>query len=145
MLSIVRTESRRFVGNQLRVKPIIQSVNSATSRQFSLLSQTHTQVNQCKWKQSQLRQIPFVYLRYRFYSTDGPDENRPTGGRSLPKLVNDKIVVSPPLFSWFKHTFKILKIRNSLDAEFSIDDFIEGSKTAVEVLSNIISIFLIEN
>lgn len=133
----VQNVSRRFIKNLFRVKPTIESVNNPASRQFSSLSKTNNQVNQHKWnQQTALRQIPSVYLRCCFYSTDPPNEDAPREGRMLPKLVNDKIVVSPPFFSFFTFTFRALKIRNTLDAEFSLDDFIEGSKKAVEVIDS---------
>lgn len=131
----VRNVSQRFIRNLFRVKPTIESANSSASRQFSLLLKTNSQPNQHKLNQSLLPQIPTVYLRCSFYSTDPPnDDAPPREGRMLPKLVKDKIIVSPPFFSFFTFTFRALKIRNTLDADFSLDDFIEGSKKAVEVI-----------
>lgn len=134
MLNLVPNISGKLVRNPFLVKSAIGSVKSTTWRPFSLLSNTQKH----KWNQLQLRQIPSaVCLRCSFYSTDPPnDDNEPKVDRMLPKLINDKIVVGPPFFSFFKITFKSMKIRNTFDSDFTLDEFVDGSKKAVEVYSS---------
>lgn len=128
MINLVPNISGQLVRNPFLVKSAIRSVKSTAWRPFSSLS------NIPKHKWNQLRQIPStVCLRCSFYSTDPPNDDGPKVDRMLPKLINDKIVVGPPFFSFFKITFKSLKIRNTFDPDFTLDEFVEGSKKAVEV------------
>lgn len=130
MLNLVPNLSGKLVRNQFLVKSIIESVRSTAYRSFSSLSNTQ----KYKWNQLKLKQIPFaVCLRCSFYSTEPPNEDEPKLERMLPKLINDKTVVGPPFFSFFKIQFKSMKIRNTFDADFTVDEFVEGSKKAVEV------------
>lgn len=134
MLNQVQNVSQRFVTNRLFVGSTIKLI---ARRTFSSLSPIHRQLNRPKttWIQCQLTPKQSSDLRCCFYSTENeqpPDESKPKEGPT-PKLTNEKIVVSPPFFSFFNVTFKAMKISNSFDSEFSLDDFIEGSKKAVEV------------
>lgn len=65
-----------------------------------------------------------------------PDE--PSGVRQFPRF-SDKLIKPPrvfflPLIYWFvTNSMEALKIRNQYDPDFNKNDFIEGSKRALEV------------
>ncbi|XP_055319516.1 uncharacterized protein LOC129577078 [Sitodiplosis mosellana] len=142
MLKLVRNVSQRFARNQVLVKPTVGTIKCTVSRQYRSLSKANKQMDQHKQKQPQQQQqrcqIPSLYLRCNFYSTDPPNEDEPSERveRMLPKLNNDKIVVSPPFFGFIIFPWKALQIRRSYDSDFSLDEFVEGSKKAVEIVSD---------
>lgn len=68
-----------------------------------------------------------------YYSTEKPPEpNDSNAERKLPKLSDEPLEMGPGFFAIFKCFFKAAQIRK-WDSEFSLDDFVTGSKKAVEV------------
>ncbi|XP_031640731.1 uncharacterized protein LOC116352349 [Contarinia nasturtii] len=118
--------SQRIAWNVFRLKQTISYV----SRPFSSLSQTHMKLS---LNHSRLKQINAVG-----YSTN--NNHQPLDGskyeRKLPKLVDDKIVIAPSFFPYFLVNRNARKIKNSLDSEFSLDDFKAGSMKAIEIISD---------
>lgn len=133
--SLVRNVGQRFARNQSLVKHMNDTINCTASRHFKSLSNTNKPLNQSHQNHQQWSQIQSPNLHCNFYSTDPPNEDEPSAkvDRKFPKLNNDKIAVSPPFFAFFKFTWKALQIRNLYDADFSLNEFVEGSKKAVEV------------
>lgn len=133
-VQLVRNVSQRFARNPSLVRRTNETINRTASRQLKSLSNTNKPVNQGK-QNRQWSQIQSTNLGCNFYSTEPTDEDEPsaTVRRKLPKLNNDKIAIGPPFFAFFKFTWKALQIRNTYDADFSLNEFVEGSKKAVEV------------
>lgn len=75
------------------------------------------------------------YLHFRCYSIDNdnqPEQQIPNTERKIPKMSDTQIQFSAAPFSFIVLNFKAFKIRK-YDADFSINEFVEGSKKAVEV------------
>lgn len=128
MQNLFRNVSKRFVWTKFEV----ESVNNLRVRSVSTLSKTSTQINihNTSWVQRSKRTLsPCLYLRCMYYSTE---QNDTSAERKLPKLSDEPLEMGPGFFSIFKCIFKTTQIRQ-WDSEFSLDDFVTGSKKAVEV------------
>lgn len=83
----------------------------------------------------QLMRLPCI--RCSFYSTDSEkssekdDDNE--SRRRLPIFSDEPLKRKAPFLSFIPITLKSMKIRNSLDSEFALDEFVEGSTKAVQV------------
>ncbi|XP_066156719.1 m-AAA protease-interacting protein 1, mitochondrial [Euwallacea fornicatus] len=79
----------------------------------------------------------FVKLPKRCYCQEnGP----PAPSQKLPPLMNFPLVVWPSLFQSLKNLiFTTFIIKPYFDVEFSLQDFVQGSKKAVEVISHQLS------
>lgn len=124
MLSLFRNVGQKIVKNQYLLKSMIDT------------RAIHTQLNVSNSSRNQL-QLP--YLCGRFYSTDSEkpqneDETAPKVKRTVPKIVNDEIQIGAPFFGFITNRLKAIQIRNSLDPEFNLNEFVEGSKKAAEVI-----------
>ncbi|CAG9764909.1 unnamed protein product [Ceutorhynchus assimilis] len=76
----------------------------------------------------------------RCYCQQQNEEKRPTPSHKLPPLMEFPIIVWPSLLKSIKNLIlTTLIIKPYLDEEFSLPDFIQGSKKAVEVVSHKIS------
>lgn len=126
---------QRIIRKQLTsLTPIVQFVNCNASRPFSILSKQP--VNQYKLSCCNWQKHPHTLSACHFYSTDNEHQSQndeKSKQALLPKLLDKAIDVAPPFLSFFAVTFKAIKLKNQLDNEFSLDDFIDGSKKAVEV------------
>lgn len=142
MLNLFRNVSQKIVKQQFSLNALNQSIDKTVTRHSSILCKVHKSVNQdqLEWNQLPLRRTQLPSVRSSRYSTDSkkPNENADDGNgekvqRTLPKLINEKIVCGPPIFAFFKNRLKTMQIRQSLDSEFRLDEFVEGSKKAIEV------------
>lgn len=144
MLNLLRNVSQKIVKPQLSSNPLNKSIDKTVTRHSSILCKTHNSANpdRLQWNQPPLHRIQLPHLRSSSYSTDSEKPNEDAGDgkgekvqRTLPKLVNQKIDCGPPFFAFIKNRLKTMQIRQSLDPEFKLDEFVEGSKKAVEVMS----------
>ncbi|XP_031640730.1 uncharacterized protein LOC116352348 [Contarinia nasturtii] len=137
MLNRIRNGSQRIIRNQYSLKPLVELVNADASQPFSSLSNTKQPVNQSRLPCSQWQKHSQGLPSCSFYSTDNERQSENENvKRALPKLSDEPIIATPGLFSFFSVTFNAIKVRNQLDGEFSLDDFIDGSKRAVAVISD---------
>lgn len=141
MLNLFRNVNQRIVKNQFLLNQIIKSIDKTVTRQSSILCRTHEKGNSShlSWKQQLLQRTQLPHLHFGFYSTDSenPPPNENEGEkieRILPRIVEGKIEVGPSLFTFIKTRIKAFQIRSSLDSEFNLMEFLDGSKKAVEVI-----------
>lgn len=111
---------------------------------------TSSQISSQKWPWTQrtTQSIKPVssYLQIRCYSIDNddpPEQQIPNTDRKIPKLCDTQIHFSAPPFSFLFLNFKAWKIRR-YDADFSLSEFVEGSKKAVEVRLELIHFTIIQ-
>ncbi|XP_029714912.2 m-AAA protease-interacting protein 1, mitochondrial [Aedes albopictus] len=79
----------------------------------------------------------FHYGHRRSYSTEAPDEFPPRGrGRTLPKLMDFPEIIWPSIVKSMKNWIMVhFIIRPYFDREFSLPDFVQGAKQALQVVS----------
>lgn len=140
MLKIYRNGINRSIAAQL-----FSSSKPVNTCSF-IRSASTTQISTQKWPWAQRQQQPpslapqmkpsLSHLQCRCYSfgrSDGPPEQQvPDSMRKIPKMSNEQIHFSAPPFSFIVLNLKAFKIRK-YDADFAINEFVEGSKKAVEV------------
>lgn len=140
MLNQARNVSRKFSNSHFApLRLSIGSSNGFFTRRSSTLSntnryrpiQTITTLNQ-----PSKQQIPPSCIRGNFYSTNSdqpPNDGEKKYERALPKLSDAPLQVVAPFLSFIPINLKAWKIRSTLDSEFSLAEFVEGSVKAVEV------------
>lgn len=136
MLKIFRNGVNRSIGVPSKI------VNSCI-----LIRSASTQISsqKCPWARQPPSPTPpsasstvkpsLSYLQFRCYSIDSddpPKQQIADTERKIPKMSNEQLHIGAPFFSFLVLNFKALKIRR-YDADFSINEFVEGSKKAVEV------------
>lgn len=87
--------------------------------------------------QSTAMPLPLCLRHGRWYSSDSggesPDDQQiPDTKRKIPKISNESLLFGALPFSFFILNYKAWQIQK-YDSEFSLNEFVEGSKKAVEV------------
>ncbi|EAT41135.1 AAEL007196-PA [Aedes aegypti] len=79
----------------------------------------------------------FHYGQRCSYSTEAPDELPPRGrGRTLPKLMDFPEIIWPSIMKSIKNWIMVhFIIRPYFDREFSLPEFVQGAKQALQVVS----------
>lgn len=138
MQKIFRNGIKRTIATQFSPKLVNSCmVTRSVSSQISLQNWPWT-------RQPLTPPSPSSYLHYRCYSTDNddpPEQQIPNTQRKIPKMSDTQIEFAASPFSFIVLNFKAFKIRK-YDPEFSINEFVEGSKKAVEVCSLILFRFV---
>lgn len=75
---------------------------------------------------------PVSCLHFQCYSTDANEPPHRSAQRKIPKMSDDDVQLGGSFLSFFTTNFNVLKIRR-YDADFSLDDFLDGSNKAIEV------------
>lgn len=92
-------------------------------------------VLKCHQTSQQLMRLPCI--RCNFYSTDSEKSSKTDDDnesrRRIPIFSDVPLKRKAPFLSFIPITLKSMKIRNSLDSEFALDEFVEGSTQAVQV------------
>lgn len=70
---------------------------------------------------------------YSIESDDPPPKDSKKYDRKLPKISDEGLQFGASLFSFLASHFKAFMIRSKYDRDFSLSEFTEGSKKAVEV------------
>lgn len=125
MLILIRNTGIRLTRIPFPSKLLVQSSSVAVSRHLSSLPHQ----NGLNHPQRKVRNQ--LISTYRSYSS----ENDSKSGSSIPRLTKNQIKFVPPAFSFIRWNFAAWKIRSSLDPEFTLSEFVEGSKQAVQVIS----------
>lgn len=125
MQNLIRNASKRFVENNR----LLKSASNITTRDASM----HIKAYHSSRIQGE-QQLSSLCLHSRCYSTNSeePPPNRTNVERKIPKISDEPIVMAASLFSFITLNLKALKVKQ-YDREFSIPEFIEGSKKAIEV------------
>lgn len=139
MLNRARNVGQRLINGQLALRSGIGSINGTASRHSSALSNTNRYQNDSfnrRTNQTAKQLTPSSNLWSSFYSTNSeqpPNEEKSKYQRSLPRLSDAPLQISAPFLSFIPINLKAWQIRSSLDPEFSLSEFVEGSRRAVEV------------
>lgn len=136
MQNFYRNVGHRFMGNQFQLNLLIRSIDKTVPRYSSTLSTYQGPANQRKLLSSPLQQKreQLTSLIISFYSTNSEKQSNDEEPQSFSKLFDDPIKTRAAFFSFFSLTLKTTKIRNSYDRDFNINEFVEGTKQAVEVI-----------
>lgn len=128
MQNLVRNASKKFVGNHR----LLKSARNITISDASM----HINADHLSRIQGE-QQLSSLCLHSRCYSTNSeepPPPNQTNVERKIPKISDEPVVMAASLFSFITHNLKALKVKQ-YDREFSISEFLEGSKKAIEVSS----------
>lgn len=126
MQNFVRNVSKKLARNPF----LLQSINEISHRNASVHLNSHKLAG--IQRPQQLSSSCLHSRCYSIQSDDSPPQNPTNAERKLPKLSNEPLLFGAPFFSFLTSNFKAMKIRK-YDRDFSIQEFVEGSKKAVEV------------
>lgn len=139
MQTIIRNGVQQTIAKQFPLKRVSRCIVTRCAS---------SQINAQKWPWAQRRTQSMKpvssYLHFRCYSIDSDDPTEqeiPNVERKIPKMSDTLLHFSAPPFSFLVSNFKAWKIRK-YDADFSISEFVEGSKKAVEVWNRCISLYI---
>lgn len=76
----------------------------------------------------------------RHFST-GADNESGKYQRGLPKFSDQDVIVAPSLIQMFKNYYTAWQIRNKFDSDFSLSEFVQGTKQALGVRTIDISLY----
>lgn len=140
MQKFLRNVSGRTVWNRIQLVSVAESADKIVSRKSSTLSYVQQPVLRYKfsWNHTRIQPAQLPNLHSSFYSTDSdkPPNNDESGSTNQPpwsKLFDQDMQSSPPPLSFFTVSLNAWKIRNALDREFNLNEFVDGTKQAVEV------------
>lgn len=124
---------RRSIATQISSK-IINRCNSIRSVSSQISSKKSWPWVQQQQTQSIARPLSLYLHHGRYCSTDSSDDKQqiPNEDRKIPRMSDVPPEFGSRPFSFFTLLFRNWKLRQ-FDSEFAIDEFIEGSKEAIEV------------
>lgn len=127
---------RRILGYQLNTQRLFPQWDVTSIRNISnttVMCQSHVKISTSLFSNSKIGLSDGASLNRRNYSTSEPEPEIPHK-RSLPQLMSFPEIIWPSVLKSIKNWILIhFIIRPYLDNEFSIADFVAGTKHAMQV------------
>lgn len=140
VVSLLKNVNKHFLKQNVSIELLNSSMNSLTIRGLttnSFLLGKRRKLDD-SYKKTVLKSIASpAHNVCRYYSNendqDSSNDKDSVHKRHLPRISNVRISLAPPPFSFLSRFFTVWQIRSKYDADFELQQFIDGSKKAVEV------------
>lgn len=138
----IRSVNRKLIGNfvPIQLKNSSKKLTTVTNLFSSHQIASNKLGDSITFRSNQIVLQPvasstFYKNKNRNYSTGDDRKNSPENDnyQPMPKFSDEQTQVAPTLLGFIRNLLTTWKIRNKFDKEFSVKEFNEGSKQAVEV------------